>query len=264
LGAQTEDALIDELGKKAGETKQQAKIMSDPTEIEIDGTWMVLSLGSEEFELVKQASPEYLERLIAAVPEDTSELVEDYEAPVWAVAAYEACWAAAYLERKDYAKEIYERCKLNGRRWTFSDLSFDEPLPCPVCFSLGHVFRQFTCGHLAYGFNFDEWKDSFPYHTLQYLDDAREEFELDEETWTQIRSVPDVSRILENLEAQRLWFHGFPCAQELRSLAARCDFDRFGDIEHLGFHPEPDHFLEEVGKLEAKIMGKLAEYGIEL
>ena len=87
-------------------------------EIEEDDWLRELSLSEEEFELVKQASPEYLEKLVKAVPEDTSELVEDYEAPGWALAAYEAFWVAAYVGQTEYGKAIYKRCKLNDRRWT--------------------------------------------------------------------------------------------------------------------------------------------------
>lgn len=241
--------------------------MSETIEIEEDDWSRVLSLSEEEFELVKQASPEYLEKLVKAVPEDTSELVEDYEAPGWALAAYEAFWAAAYVGQTEYAKAIYERCKLDDRRWTFTDLSYDGPLPCPICGKLGQGFRQFNtgdCGHEAYCFIFDEWQDLFPYRELQSLDDAKLNYDLDDETWDEIQKLPEVALILDHIQTGRLWFQGFPCAAELRSLSARCDIDRFGDVEYLGFHPTPAKFLEQVGKLEEEILKKLAEMGLEI
>ena len=233
-------------------------------EIEEDDWSRELSLSEEEFELVKQASPEYLEKLVKAVPEDTSELAEDYEAPGWALAAYEAFWAAAYVGQIGYAKAIYERCKLNDRRWTFSDLCFEAPQPCPICGTLGYEFRQFTCGHQAYGFIFDEWEDSFPYRVLQSLDDAQDIYELDDEKWDEIKKLPEVALILDNIEKEKLWFQGFPCAAELKCLGARCDEDRFGDVEYLGFHAKPEEFIEQVGKLEEEILKKLGEMGLEI
>lgn len=238
--------------------------MSDPIEIEEDGWIRVMSLSEEEFEWVKQASPEYLQKLVEAVPQDTSELAEDYQAPGWAIAAHEAYWAATYLGQADYAKAIYETCKLDGRRWTFSDLCFEAPQPCPICGTLGYEFRQFTCGHQAYGFIFDEWEDSFPYRVLQSLDDAQVDFDLDEETWSEIKNLPEAALILDNLQTGRLWFQGFPCAAELKCLSARCDIDRFGDIEYLGFHPNPEEFLKQVGKLEEEILAKLSDMGLEI
>lgn len=238
--------------------------MSETIEIEIENSCVVLSMSPEELELVKQASPDYLARLVEAVPQDTSELAEDYQAPGWAIAAHEAYWAAAYLGQADYAKAIYETCKLDGRRWTFSDLCFEAPQPCPICGTLGHEFRQFTCGHQAYGFIFNEWEDSFPYLVLQSLDDAQVDYDLNEETWDNIRGIPEVARILDNLEKGRLWFQGSSCASELRCLSARCDIDRFGDIECLGFHPNPEEFLEQVGKLAEEILKKLIEAGVDL
>jgi hypothetical protein len=238
--------------------------MSETIEIEEDDWSRELSLSEEEFELVKQASPEYLEKLVKEVPEDTSELAEDYEAPGWALAAFEAFWAAAYSGQTDYAKAIYELCNLNDRRWTFTDVSFDEPQPCPICGTLGYEFRQFTCGHQAYGFIFDEWEDSFPYRVLQSLDDAKLNYDLDDETWDEIQKLPEVALILDHIQTGRLWFQGFPCAAELRCLSARCDIDRFGDVEYLGFHPSPEKFLEQVGKLEEEILKKLSEMGLEI
>lgn len=243
---------------------QQTNVMSETIEIEEDDWSRELSLTEDEFNFVKQASPEYLKQLVKAVPEDTSGLVEDYEAPMWAVAAYEAFWAAAYAGQAEYAKEIYERCKLNDRRWTFSDLCFEAPQPCPICGTLGYEFRQFTCGHQAYGFIFDEWEDSFPHRVLQSLDDAQVDYDLDEATWDKIKKLPEVARILDNLETGRLWFQGFPCAAELKCLSARCDIDRFGDVEYLGFHPNPEEFLVQVGKREEEILKKLSEMGLEI
>lgn len=238
--------------------------MSETIEIEEDDWSRVLSLSEEEFELVKQASSEYLEQLVKAVPDDTSELVEDYQAPGWALAAYEAFWAAAYLGQAEYAKAIYERCKLNDRRWTFSDLYFEAPQPCPICGTLGYEFRQFTCGHQAYGFIFDEWEHSFPFRVLQSLDDAKLNYDLDDEKWDEIKKLPEVGLILDHIQTGRLWFQGFPCAAELKCLSARCDIDRFGDVEYLGFHAKPEEFLEQVGKLEEEILMKLGEMGLEI
>jgi hypothetical protein len=233
-------------------------------EIEEDDWSRELSLSEEEFELVKQASPQYLEKLVKEVPEDTSELAEDYEAPGWALAAYEAFWAAAYVGQIGYAKAIYERCKLNDRRWTFTDQSFDAPQPCPICGTLGHEFRQFTCGHQVYSFIIDEWEDSPPHRVLQSLNDAQDIYELDDEKWDEIKKLPEVALILDNIEKEKLWFQGFPCAAELKCLGARCDIDRFGDVEYLGFHAKPEEFIEQVGKLEEEILKKLGEMGLEI
>jgi hypothetical protein len=238
--------------------------MSGTIEIEFENSCVVLSMSPEELELVKQASPDYLARLVEAVPQDTSELAEDYQAPGWAIAAHEAYWAATYLGQADYAKAIYERCKLNDRRWTFTDLSFDEPQPCPICGTLGHEFRQFTCGHQVYGFIIDEWEDSLPHRVLQSLHDAQDIYELNDETWDEIKKLSEVALILDNIQKEKLWFQGFPCATELRCLSARCDYDRFGDVEYLGFHPNPEEFLEQIGKLGKEIFKKLSGMGLEI
>jgi hypothetical protein len=236
--------------------------MSETIEIEEDDWSRVLSLSEEEYELIKQASPEYLEQLVKQIPEDTSELVEDYDAPGWALVAYDAFWAAAYVGQEKYAKAIYERCKLNDRRWTFTNLSFDEPQPCSMCGTLGHEFRQFTCGHQAYGFIIDEWEDSLPHRVLQSLHDAQDIYELNDETWDEIKKLSEVALILDNIQKEKLWFQGFPCALELKCLGARCDIDRFGDVEYLGFHAKPKEFLKQVGKLGKEILKKLSGMGL--
>jgi hypothetical protein len=240
--------------------------MHDELEIEFDNCNRILGLEVGELELIKNGSREYLEKLASAVPDYTSDLAENWEAPSWATAANEALWAAAYYGQPEYAKEIYERCKLDGRRWTFTDISFGCPLPCPVCFTMGHEDCEFTCGHDVYRLNFGDGDESefFPHLVLQTLDEAPLDLELDQETWTRICEMPEVAQILDNLSKSNLWFVGFPCAQLFRSLSARCDHDQFGDIEYLGFHPTPKKFMKEVGKLEAQILKKLKAAGADV
>jgi hypothetical protein len=241
--------------------------MSDTIEIEFEESTMVLSLSQEDFDQIGAESEEYLQKLLGTTPEDPSAVglidpSSDDTAPSWAYTAYEAMWAAAYQERKDYAERIYTGCHLNGAHWSFTDIQAECPHPCPVCFEMTDMNWNAGCGHHVFQ-AMDEILDELPCSTiLQRLDEISDN--LEEEDLEKVRSIPDVNYILKNLANYKPWFLGFDCARELRTFSVLSDGDRFGGIEYFGFHQDPKKFLSDLESLEQGTLGKISACGTDL